>query len=100
MRVVKSATAGTGKTLCITRVGEELEGLVQKSASATRQRNASVDTEVIVTASLQGSSVNQDEIVEELIPYDKKENEAFPRIYHFDIASTVCFVLRLYLASF
>ena len=89
VRVIKSYTAGTGKSLFITRVGETLQLLIQKSNLATKQVNSSVDTEVIVTTSMQGTGVDQDVVVRELIPYDKKKKEAFPRIYHFDIASTV-----------
>jgi len=89
VRVIKSYTAGTGKSLFITRVGETLQLLIQKSNLATKQVNSSVDTEVIVTTSMQGTAVDQDVVVRELIPHDKKKKEAFPRIYHFDIASTV-----------
>ena len=63
--------------------------MIGNSNLASKQINGSVDTEVIVTTSLQGRGVNQDEVVEKLIPFDKKKKDAFPRIYHFDIASTV-----------
>ena len=89
VRVIKSHTAGTGKSLFISRTGEALHSLIQKSNLATKQVNSSVDTDVIVTTSMQGTGVDQDVVVRELIPYDKKKKEAFPRIYHFDIASTV-----------
>ena len=89
VRIIKSHTAGTGKSLLITRIGEKLQSLIQQSNLATKQVNSSVDTEVIVTTSLQGTGVDQDVVVGELIPYDKKKKEAFPRIYHFDIASSV-----------
>ena len=86
---MKSHSAGTGKSLFITRVGETLNLLIQKSNFARKQVNSSVDTEVIVTTSMQGTGVDQDVVLRELIPYDKKKKEDFPRIYHFDIASTV-----------
>ena len=89
MRVIKSRTAGTGKSLLTASIGEELESLIRKSPVASKQVNSSVDTEVIVTTSLQGTMIDKDSVVKELIPYDKKKKNAFPRIYHFDIASTV-----------
>ena len=91
VRVIKSHTAGTGKSLFIKRVGEQLQSMIKKSKFGTEQVKSSVNADVIVTTSLQGTGVDQNVVVRELIPYDKKEKEAFPRIYHFDIASTVRF---------
>ena len=93
VRVVKSNTSGTGKSLYIQRVGSQLNEIVKKSDAASRQLSSSVDTEMIVTISMQGTSVNQDEVVKALLPFEKKREEAFPRIYHFDIAATVSIIL-------
>jgi len=89
VRVIKSYAAGAGKSLFITRIGEKVQTLIEKSDFAMKQVNSSVDTDIIVTTSLQGTTVDQNVVVRELIRYDKKKEEAFPRVYHFDIASTV-----------
>ena len=89
VRVVKSKRAGVGKSLYISRVGSKLDSLMQHSRHALRQVFHSVDTNLVVTTSLHGNEVNQDKVVKSLLPYEKTQEDAFPRIYHFDIASTV-----------
>ena len=89
MRVIKSRRAGVGKSLFVSRVGSKLDTLMQNSRHALRQVLHSVDTNLIVTTPLHGNEVNQDKVVKALLPYEKTQEDAFPRIYHFDIASTV-----------
>ena len=97
VRVVKSYEAGAGKSFCIKKVGDKLGEILKKSKVASNRIFRSVDTEPIITTSLQGTIVDQDDVVKELLPFDKKKNDAFPRIFHFDIASSVSFAFSLYL---
>ena len=70
MHVVKSHSAGMGKSLWTVRTGEWLKAPV-------------------VTLPLQGTEIDKDVVVPKLIKCDTKDKPAVKQIYHFDIASTV-----------
>ena len=89
VRVVKSNRAGVGKSLFVSRVGGRLDELIKRSRYAYRQVTHSADTNVVVTIPLHGNEVQEDKVVKSLLPYERTQEDAIPRIYHFDLASTV-----------
>lgn len=87
-----------GKSLFVKEKAYSLEQILMSSAimkdHRSRSRNPSANA---VTIPVHGTSVCVNEIVESLLRFEERDENNFPRIYHFDIAPSVSTLVFMHL---
>ncbi|XP_057290514.1 E3 ubiquitin-protein ligase rnf213-alpha-like isoform X3 [Hydractinia symbiolongicarpus] len=93
-RVIRSEIGGMGKSLVVTEKVAALERLTRNSF---KHKNKKMPEQQVVTTPVHSTSVEIDDVVDALCVFEEKPEDAFPRIYHFDIAPTVSYGLDCFL---
>lgn len=86
-RIIKSKRAGMGKSLFIKKQSEKLYAYLKRNATDEIRKKLTLH-HLLVKIPVLGTSVDIDEVVNKLSKHGGNQ-EKIPRIYHFDIASTV-----------
>ena len=82
-----------GKSLFVSERVCELETALHQSKKYSSRSRAK---DKVITIPVQGTHVNTKVIVNLLLKFEEKIEDAFPRIYHFDISPMVCYCLTMF----
>ena len=89
MRVFSSERAGSGKTLAVHRLNENLRQLANNDVVIRYLEDTDTDVQLCIVIPIYGPAVNQCSVVESFLPHMVAPDLPLSRIFHIDVHPSV-----------